>query len=387
MGAKSDCSAIIWLSIVGTRPQFVKLGPVCRAIEAHNRQGGRPHIEHRILHTGQHYEREVSDLFFLELKLPEPHYKLAAGSGSPGIQLARILARIERVLTCSQISQVIVYGDTNTTLAGALLAARLKLPLAHVEAGCRSGNIRMPEEQNRIVADHLSQLLLAPSRLAVENMQREGIGTKDDPRRRHVAIVGDVMYDALLQHLPLAEQSAAQTLEELGLESRQYYLLTIHRAENTDSAERLSGILEAAESLDLPVLFPVHPRTRQVLGSAGVSVNGNIRTVAPLGYLQMLTLARRARKILTDSGGVQKEAFYLGVPCVTLREETEWPETVTLGANRIAGTSPDAIRGAVDAEQSGNWLTGAPYGDGNAAQRIVTELLMASEAPGSSISH
>ncbi len=376
---KSDRSVVNWVSIVGTRPQFVKLDPVCRAVEAHNQQGGHPHIEHRILHTGQHYDREVSDLFFSELQLPEPHYKLAAGSGSPGSQLARMLARMEHILASKHINQVIVYGDTNSTLAGALLAARLKLPIAHVEAGCRSRDVGMPEEQNRIVADHLSQLLLAPSKLAMENLLREGIGTKDDPRGRRAVVVGDVMYDALLQHLPFAEQSAGHTLEGLGLERGKYYLLTIHRAENTNSLDRLRGLLEAAGALDLPVLFPIHPRTRHILESARISVNGNICPVAPLGYLQMLALAQQARKILTDSGGVQKEAFYLGVPCITLRDQTEWPETVALGANRIAGTSSESIREAVAAEQSGDWKTATPYGDGSAARNIVRELLFASD--------
>ncbi len=386
IGGHADHSVVTWLSIVGTRPQFVKLGPVCKAIDAHNQKGGHPRIEHRILHTGQHYDREVSDLFFSELGLPEPHYRLAAGSGSPGSQLARMLARMERVLVAKKFGQVIVYGDTNSTLAGALLTARLKLPLVHVEAGCRSGDPRMPEEQNRIVADHLSQLLLAPSKLALANLEREGIGTKVDPRARRAAVVGDVMYDALIQHLPLAEQATAQTLEELELKSGEYFLLTVHRAENTDSIDQLKRLLEAAGSLDLPVLFPVHPRTKRVLDSAGISVNGNVRAVAPLGYLQMLGLERQARKILTDSGGVQKEAFYLGVPCVTLRDQTEWPETVALGANRIAGTSPQSIREAVAADQSGNWMIAAPYGDGNAAHKIVGELLTATGALAASAS-
>ena len=370
------------MSVVGARPQFVKLGPVCRAIQAHNDQGVPPRIDHRILHTGQHYDREVSELFFTQLGLPKPHYNLAAGSGSAGNQLARMLARMERILAGKKADWVILYGDTNSTLAGALLAARLKIRAAHVEAGCRSSDPWMPEEQNRIVADHLSQLLLAPSAAALENLRREGIGTDGDPQKRRIVRVGDVMFDALLQHLPLAEQSATETLEAFGLQDGEYLLLTIHRAENTDSPERLSSLLEAAGSLDWPVLFPVHPRTRQVLASAGASVNGNIRAVAPLGYLEMLAIARHARKILTDSGGVQKEAFYLGVPCVTLRDQTEWPETVALGANHIAGTSPKAIREAVAADQGRLCRAGAsektaPYGDGRAAEKIVAELLAA----------
>ena len=353
---------------------------MCRAIEAHNKQGDSPRIEHRIVHTGQHYDHEVADLLFTQMKIPEPTYNLAVGSGSHGTQLARMLARMEPALNSKKIDWVIVYGDTNSTLAGALLAARLKLPLAHVEAGCRSEDVGMPEEQNRIVADHLSQLLLAPAQSAVENLFREGIGLENDPRKRRTVMVGDVMYDALLQNLLIAERCAEENLQQFELENRGYYLLTLHRAENTNNAERLAAILEAVGSLDLPVLFPVHPRIKQILAAAGVSLNGNLRPVAPLGYLEMLTLQNHARKILTDSGGVQKEAFYLGVPCVTLRDRTEWPETVAVGANRLAGTSSDSIREVLNTHQEREWSDATPYGDGKAAQRIVSELLGASRS-------
>jgi UDP-N-acetylglucosamine 2-epimerase len=377
---KKNGAILSWVSIVGARPQFVKLAPVCRAIEAHNKQGDSPRIEHRIVHTGQHYDHEVADLLFTQMKIPEPTYNLAVGSGSHGTQLARMLARMEPALNSKKIDWVIVYGDTNSTLAGALLAARLKLPLAHVEAGCRSEDVGMPEEQNRIVADHLSQLLLAPAQSAVENLFREGIGLESDPRKRRTVMVGDVMYDALLQNLLIAERCAEENLQQFELENRGYYLLTLHRAENTSNAERLAAILEAVGSLDLPVLFPVHPRTKQILAAAGVSLNGKLRPVAPLGYLEMLTLENHARKILTDSGGVQKEAFYLGVPCVTLRDRTEWPETVAVGANRLAGTSADSIREVLNTHQEREWSDATPYGDGKAAQRIVSELLGASRS-------
>ena len=369
-----------WVSVVGARPQFVKLAPVCRAIEVHNKQGGAPRIEHRIVHTGQHYDHEVADLLFTQMRIPEPSHNLAVGSGSHGTQLARMLARMEPVLNSKKVDWVIVYGDTNSTLAGALLAARLELPLAHVEAGCRSEDVGMPEEQNRIVADHLSQLLLAPAQSAMVNLQREGIGLDGDPRKRRTVMVGDVMYDALLQNSVLAENSAEENLRQFELERKEYYLLTLHRAENTNNATRLATIIEAVSSLDLPVLFPVHPRTKQVLAAAGVHLNGKLRPVAPQGYLEMLTLERHARKILTDSGGVQKEAFYLGVPCVTLRDRTEWPETVEAGANKLAGTTPDSIRVALHAGPEPEWSNVAPYGDGKAAQRIVGELLAASRA-------
>ena len=241
------CKArVIWISVVGARPQFVKLAPVCRAIEDHNKRGGSPRIEHRIIHTGQHYDHEINELLFVQMQIPKPSYNLAVGSGSHGTQLARMLARMEPALLSEKADWVIVYGDTNSTLAGALLAARLKLPLAHVEAGCRSADMGMPEEQARIVADHLSQLLLAPSNGAMENLNREGINSNGDPRNRRTAMVGDTMYDALLQNVELAERLGINCLEQLDLKSKGYYLLTLHRAENTDSADRVRAILETA---------------------------------------------------------------------------------------------------------------------------------------------
>jgi UDP-GlcNAc3NAcA epimerase len=371
-----------WISIVGARPQFVKLAPVCRAIEAHNQQSDSPAIEHIIIHTGQHYDREIAGLFFTQMEIPEPHYNLAVGSGSHGTQIARMLERIEPILENSRPDWVVIYGDTNSTLAGALLAARMKIPIAHVEAGCRSGDTE-PEEQNRIVADHLSRLLLAPSEKATDNLRGEGLGREGDPHHRRVALVGDVMFDALLQNRNLAEALAATTLAQFGIESKRYYLLTIHRAENTDDAERLRGILSAASALDLPVLFPVHPRTRQSLAASGALLNGSLRPIAPLGYLEMLAAEMHAHKILTDSGGVQKDAFYLDVPCVTLREKTEWPETVAAGANRIGGNTPASIHAAVFAEDSRSWKSSKPYGDGHSAEKIVKELLAPADAESS----
>ena len=376
---KRNTGVRTWVSIVGARPQFVKLAPVCRAIEVHNKKPGVTRIEHRIIHTGQHYDHEVADLLFVQMRIPQPHHNLAVGSGSHGTQLARMLARMEPTLNSKRIDWVIVYGDTNSTLAGALLAARLKLPLAHVEAGCRSDNLGEPEEQNRIVADHLSQVLLAPSESAIENLLREGIGTQNDARKRRNILVGDVMYDAMLQNMQLADKNSRQNLEQFEVESRRYYLLTLHRAENTSDPERLDAILRAVGTLDLPVLFPVHPRTKQVLADAGIYLNGKVRPIAPLGYLEMLTAEKHARKILTDSGGVQKEAFYLGIPCVTLRDETEWPETVAAGANRIAGTTAESIREAVRANHESDWSHATPYGDGRAAQKIVSELFSITE--------
>jgi UDP-GlcNAc3NAcA epimerase len=364
-----------WLSVVGARPQFVKLAPMCRAIEQHNARKPATYIQHRIIHTGQHYEREIAEVLFEQLALPTPEHNLGVGSFSHGIQLARMLQRMEPLLREEHIDWVIVYGDTNSTLAGALLAARLGIPLAHVEAGCRSGEISQPEEQNRVVADHLSQLLLAPSAAAIENLRREGIGAGHDTRQRRVVFSGDVMYDALLQNLSIAEKTIGEKLDEWKLASKGYYLLTLHRAENTSSRERLASILKTVSRLDLPVLFPAHPRTRNLLATSGMSLNGKIRQVPPLGFLEMISTEKNAVKVLTDSGGVQKEAFYLGVPCVTLRDTTEWPETIACGANRIAGTDPDSIIRAVIESHPSDWSQSMPYGNGRSAQIIIGELL------------
>jgi UDP-GlcNAc3NAcA epimerase len=374
-GNKKNGAGVTWYSVVGARPQFVKLAPICRAIEAHNASGGSRQIDHKIIHTGQHYDPAISELFFEQMRIPKPDYDLAVGSGSHGTQLARMLERLEPVLDGERPDWVIVYGDTNSTLAGALIAARLHLPLAHVEAGCRSADMRMPEEQTRIVADHLSRLLLAPSESALSNLLREGIAGEGDPRSRRAAVVGDVMYDALIANLRLAESTVESALERFQLESKGYYLLTLHRAENTDDPQSLHRILEAAESLDKPVLFPIHPRTRNILAKSGVRVGPNTLAAEPLGYLEMLAVEKHAAKILTDSGGVQKEALYLGVPCVTLRDRTEWPETVELGANRIAGTSPDHIREAALSPQEWTIAAMTPYGEGKASEKIVGELL------------
>lgn len=366
-----------WFSVVGARPQFVKLSPLCRAIESHNHNGGSPQIVHRIIHTGQHYDREVAELFFVQMGIPKPNQNLAVGSGTHGLQLARMLERLEKVLINERPDWVIVYGDTNSTLAGALVAARLEFPLAHVEAGCRGMDMSTPEEQSRICVDHLSRLLLAPSMVAMEHLHREGIGDADDPFKRRAAFVGDVMYDALLANLEQADRLADENLGRLRLKPGGYYLLTLHRAENTKTPERLRQILDAAGSLDLPVLFPVHPRTAKVMAAAGIEVPRNIRTIPPQGYLDMLSLEKPARMILTDSGGVQKEAFFLHVPCITLRERTEWTETVDLGANFIAGSDPERIREAVEARKNCNGAdhSAAPYGDGRASQKILEQLL------------
>lgn len=360
-----------WISIVGARPQFVKVAPLCRAVELHNRQSRNALIEHQILHTGQHYDREVAGIFFEQMKIPAPKHNLGVGSGSHGTQLARMLARMEPILCSQKPDWVLVYGDTNSTLAGALLAARLKLPLAHVEAGCRSGDLTQPEEQNRIVADHLSQMLLVTSDKNAATLHREGIAAANDCLRRRVVVVGDILLDALVQNCAISERDAQAILGQFDLEPKSYFLLTLHRAENTDNLDRLRAILQGVAGLGVPVLFPVHPRTQNSLAQAGISLNGNLKPVAPLGYFEMLAVQKNALKILTDSGGVQREAFYLRIPCITLRDTTEWMETVEAGANRLVAADPAEIRSAALKPDNVVWKNPMPYGDGNASRRIV----------------
>ena len=363
-----------WVSVVGARPQFVKLSPLCRAIAEHNAHNPMSIIEHLILNTGQHYDRDVAGVFFEQMEIPQPNFNLAVGSGSVGTQLARMLARMETILAAVQPDWVIVYGDTNSTLAGALLAARLNIPLAHVEAGCRSGQISQPEEQNRIISDQLSQILFFASEHDAQNLQNEGIATASDSLKRRAIFSGDILFDALLQNSSIAEQRSEEYLRSLGIRSKQFYLLTIHRAQNTDDPERLRSICKAVSQLHLPVLFPVHPRTQKMLQREGISLNGNIIAVRPQGYLEMITVENHARMILTDSGGVQKEAFYFRVPCVTLREQTEWTETVDRGANQLVGASCEKILNAVHAPPEPDWTSREPYGNGTAARKIVAEL-------------
>lgn len=354
------------LTVVGARPQFVKAAVVSRAL-AH-----REDVRETILHTGQHFDRALSDVFFQELGIPEPAYNLGIGGGTHGQNTGRMLEGIERVLLDERPDWVLVYGDTDSTLAGALAAVKLHLPVAHVEAGLRSFNRRMPEEVNRVLTDHAADLLLAPTPTAVENLRREGL-----PEAR-VRWVGDVMYDAALHFGRLADR-ASTVLERLGLEPRGYVLATVHRAENTDDPARLEAVFEGLSRVatELPVVLPLHPRTRKALERLGwlERARERLRLIEPVGYLDMVALEKNARLIATDSGGVQKEAYFFGAPCVTLRDETEWVELVEAGWNILAPPSDakavaDTIRAHMDSR-------GAPveaYGDGHAAERIVSEL-------------
>jgi UDP-N-acetylglucosamine 2-epimerase len=343
------------VSIVGARPQFIKLGPVSRAIRARHSE--------IIINTGQHYDYRMAGVFLQELGIPEPDYNLGCGSGSHAEQTAAMLTGIEKVLLSERPDVVVVYGDTNSTIAGALAAAKLHMRIAHVEAGLRSWNRQMPEEINRVLTDHVSTDLLCPTDTAVRNLEAEGI-------TRGVHWVGDVMYDAVLQY---GANAGDDLLGQLGVTRGNYILATIHRASNTDDPEALRTLLDALGAIDETVIFPVHPRTRAALQRSNLGVGANIRLVEPFTYLEMLAAERNARMILTDSGGVQKEAYFLGVPCVTLREETEWTELVDAGWNKVVG-----LNGARILEAVREWRPSGDrppvFGEGDAAARIVEVL-------------
>jgi UDP-GlcNAc3NAcA epimerase len=332
-------------TIIGARPQFIKAGPVSNAIavQSHAAESPKGIVEEVVIHTGQHYDHGMSAVFFETLGLLVPKYNLGVGSGSHGSQLAKMIEGLEEVLQKEMPDLVLVYGDTNSTLAGALMADRLNIPIAHVEAGLRSFNRRMAEECNRVIVDRLSTLLFAPTKTAVRNLAREGI-------REGVYQVGDVMYEAAMFHGRIAEAEST-ILKRMSLTHEQYSLATVHRAENTDDPLRLRGIVEGLVdvSRSQTVVWPVHPRTRKHLFSKeqGLPVDRLLIT-APVSYRDMLALEKSASVILTDSGGVQKEAMWFGVPCVTLRDETEWVETVETGSNELAGSQREKIRAAFE---------------------------------------
>ncbi len=345
---------MIVANVVGTRPEFVQVAPLVRRLE----RGHTPVI----IHTGQHYDALMSDVFFRELELPRPDENLGVGSEGQATQTARIMTRLEKVLERRKPDVVLVYGDTNSTLAGALTATKMGIPVGHVEAGMRSYNRSMPEEVNRVVVDHLADLLLCPTRSAIGNLRREGI-------RSGVTFVGDVMLDSMLFWKPrlkgLPDGLAVNLLP------KRYSIMTLHRPVNVDDLTSLRRILRAVGETGEPVIFPVHPRTRASLQKGGLrKFPANITPVDPLGYLEFLSLLSRARRVLTDSGGVQKQAYFLGVPCITLREETEWVETVNAGWNVLVGSRPSAIRKAVR-EFRPHGRRPPYFGRGRASERIV----------------
>ncbi|MDQ7095573.1 UDP-N-acetylglucosamine 2-epimerase (non-hydrolyzing) [Desulfosporosinus sp. PR] len=347
------------ITVLGARPQFIKAAPLSEAL--------RQDHEEKIIHTGQHYDYQMSDVFFEELGIPKPDYFLGVGSKHHGAQTGEMLTGVEEVLLQEKPDWVLVFGDTNSTLAGALAAAKLHIPIAHVEAGLRSYNRQMPEEVNRVLTDHLAALLFCPTDQAVQNLAREGL-------RQGVVRTGDVMADALYYH---ARRAAERRLDDLApYQEKSYLLATVHRAENTDDPSRLAGIIKAFARIDSRIVLPLHPRTKKLLGDHKISIPENVQVIDPVGYLEMILLEKGAELILTDSGGVQKEAYLWRVPCVTMRDETEWVETVQTGWNTLAGAETERIVKAVE-QYRRNPLPPYPenlYGSGRASAEIVAAL-------------
>jgi len=348
------------VSVVGARPQFIKAASVCRALrESH---------DEILVHSGQHYDYGMSDVFFEQLGIPAPDYNLAVGSGGHGRQTGEMLGMLEELLLEHEPDMVLVYGDTNTTLAAGLAAAKLDIPVAHVEAGLRSFNRAMPEEINRVLVDHLSSLLLCPTTVAVENLRAEGV-------TEGVHLVGDVMLDTARYFAESVD--GGPVLARYGVEPDGYHLATVHRAGNSDDPEKLGAIVSAFSSMDRPVVWAIHPRTRKNLAAFGldpaVGAASSIIAIDPVPYMETVALLRSASALLTDSGGMQKEAYFFGVPCITLRDETEWVETVELGWNTLVGTDPARI---VEAASTRTRPSARPsvYGDGHAAEAIVAVL-------------
>lgn len=352
------------IAIVGARPQFIKAAPVSKVLS----ERGHDEI---LLHTGQHYDYEMSQIFFEELPIRKPDINLGIGSGSHAWQTSQMLIGIEKTLVKERPDWVLVYGDTNSTLAGALAACKLHISIAHIEAGLRSFNREMPEEHNRVLTDHCADALFCPTKTAVKNLAEEGI-------THGVYLVGDTMYDAILKFFEIAN-SRSKILDRLNLKNRKYFLATIHRAYNTDIEENLKNILYALMEINELIIFPIHPRTRkQITMLNGKYKNklesSKIKIIEPISYLDMLVLEKHAKAILTDSGGMQKEAYFLNVPCITLRPETEWVETVETGWNQLVGTNPERILEAVSKLNYFDRPSPKLFGQGDAAQRIVNIL-------------
>lgn len=355
------------ITIVGARPQFIKAAAVSRII--HNHFSGQ--LSEKIIHTGQHFDANMSDIFFDELDIPKPYCNLEIAGGGHGQMTGRMLEQIETLLIEERPDWVLIYGDTNSTLAGALAAVKLHIPIAHVEAGLRSFNMKMPEEVNRILSDRVSEQLFCPTQTAVDNLTNEGL-------TNGVHLVGDVMFDAALYYKDKAAR-ISKVIDNKGLKRKKFVLATCHRAENTDDPKRLTPILKALGSISktYPVILPLHPRTRAFVGKLGLEgLLEDLIMVDPLSFTDMLALEQEALVILTDSGGVQKEAFFYNVPCITMRDETEWVETLDLGWNRLAGADYERIVSIFEdtIQQTLELPNCAPYGVGNAAEKIVAKL-------------
>lgn len=363
--------AIKLISVVGARPQIIKAAAVSRAIAEHNRKYPESAFNEIIVHTGQHYDKNMSQVFFEELDIPEPDYDLGIGSGSHGEQTGKMLQSIEAVLLKERPDYCLVYGDTNSTLAGALAAVKLHISVAHVEAGLRSFNRRMPEEINRVATDHVSDLLFCPTRTSVDNLSMEGISAG-------VHQVGDVMFDCIRFYIGKAKAIEQKTLTAFDIRPGSYYLATVHRAENTDDGARLTHIFQALNEVagtDCPVVLPLHPRTVKYAEQHGLHFAEAVKAIEPISYFQMLILENNARLILTDSGGVQKEAYWFRVPCITLRDETEWVETVESGWNILVGANKHRIVETVrDGHSRRDASSESVYGNGDAASQVCKVL-------------
>lgn len=347
------------LTVIGARPQFIKAAVVSRALAVHH-----PEVHEVLVHTGQHYDANMSDVFFDQLDIPKPDHHLGVGGRSHGRNTGRMLEALDDLMARERPDWVLVYGDTDSTLAGALAAAKLHIPVAHIEAGLRSFNRRMPEEINRVLTDHVASMLFAPTALARNNLRHEGIA------EAKIHVVGDVMYDAALYYKKRARKP--EWFDALGLGS--FALCTIHRAENTDDPVRMRGILDGLALTETAIVLPLHPRTRKQMTEFGLDLPGNVRVVDPVGYLEMVWLEANCRVVITDSGGVQKEAYFHGKPCVTLRDETEWVELVEAGANVLVGADADRIAAMVSKANSRREEIAGLYGDGDSARGILGKL-------------
>ena len=345
------------MTIIGARPQFIKSAPVSKQL--------KKHFEEILVHTGQHYDKNMSKFFFDELQLKKPDYNLNVGSGSHAEQTANIMIKLEKVIKKNFPDLIIVYGDTNSTLAGSLVGAKLNIPIAHIEAGLRSYNKCMPEELNRICTDHYSKILFCPGKVAVNNLKKEGI-------TKNVFLVGDVMKDAVLQNMERINSKTIRKRCNLKTDE-EYYFFTLHRQENTDNLERLSKIFNMLRLAKLKIIFPIHPRTRKIITNSSIKVPENIFITEPVSYIESLSLQKNARIVITDSGGIQKEACFLGVPCITLRDETEWTETIKSGYNTIVGTDLKKFKEALEkySKRDKYYNSNKLYGNGNTAEKIV----------------
>ncbi|MBK5253006.1 MAG: UDP-N-acetylglucosamine 2-epimerase (non-hydrolyzing) [Peptostreptococcaceae bacterium] len=353
------------ITIVGARPQFIKAAPFSKVFRENNNE--------ILVHTGQHYDKNMSDVFFEELGIPKPEYNLGVGSGTHGQQTGQMLEKIEEIVLKEKPDGLLVYGDTNSTLAGALAASKLNIPVYHVEAGLRSYNKLMPEEQNRVLTDHISELLLCPTQTAIDNLEKEGI-------TKGVLNTGDIMYDVVLRNIDISKKKYCngEWLKELykdnnetfNLIEKEYYLATIHRAENTDDPKKLRNIFNAFEKMDKPVLIPLHPRTRKLIEEQNIKLN-NVVIIKPVGYLLMLYLTANAHMVVTDSGGLQKEAYFLKTPCTTLRDQTEWIETLHNEWNVLSSININEIITKVTRELNCfKYPQPLLFGDGHAAEKI-----------------